>query len=61
MLIPAFNQRTMQAPSLAPLPATITDPTARSAAIAQLSHLPWGHPHAVELRRLFRLAGEGRE
>ena len=27
----------------------------------QRSGLAWGHPHAVELRRLFRLAEEGRK
>jgi hypothetical protein len=40
-----------------PVPASLADPGARAAAVRQLSHLPWGHPHAVELRRLFR--GEG--
>lgn len=40
-----------------PVPASLADPGGRAAAVRQLSHLPWGHPHAVELRRLFR--GEG--
>lgn len=60
MLTPALNQRTMQAPLHAPPPRSISDPAARTAAIHQLSHLPWGHPNAVELRRLFRAVGEGR-
>lgn len=42
---------------LPPPPATLEEPAARAAAIAQLSHLPWGHPNALELRRLFRLLG----
>lgn len=62
MLISVLNQRTtMQASVHAPPPASICDPLARSAAISQLSHLPWGHPNAVELRRLFRAAGEDRQ
>lgn len=43
---------------LPPPPASIADPAARAAAIGQLSHLPWGHPNAVELRRLFRQEAE---
>jgi hypothetical protein len=38
---------------------SLLEPTARAAAIAQLWHLPWGHPHAVELRRKFRLLEKG--
>jgi len=62
MLISVPNQRTtMQTSVHAPPPRGISDPSARSAAISQLSHLPWGHPNAVELRRLFRAAEEDRQ
>ena len=57
MLIATLNQRTMKglcSAALVPLPQALSDPAARAAAISQLCHLPWGHPHAVELRRLFR-------
>lgn len=39
-----------------PLQQSLADPVARAAAIAQLCSLPWEHPNAVQLRRLFREA-----
>jgi hypothetical protein len=46
--------RTTLAAAGATAPLTLLEPSARAAAIAQLWHLPWDHPKAVELRRLFR-------
>jgi len=57
MLIQTFNQRTMKGLSCAaplPPPEPLRDPAAQQAALRQLCLLPWGHPHAIELRRLFR-------
>lgn len=55
----AEQTRTAQRAGGATAPQTLLEPSARAAAIQQLSHLPWGHPNALELRRLFRLLGEG--
>jgi hypothetical protein len=63
MLIPVFNQRTMT-PTAPPPPRPEPRPAPRpkvmpdAAAMLQRSVLPWGHPNAVELRRLFRKAAE---
>lgn len=40
---------------------TLLEPSARAAAIRQLWHLPWGHPHALELRRKFRVVEEAQQ
>jgi hypothetical protein len=51
--------RTTVAIAGATLAQSLLEPSARAAAIAQLWHLPWGHPHALELRRKFRLLEKG--